>query len=93
LTSPITVSELEELCQAEGARSIRTLVAIRDSARASGVARLKAIEMMLDRGFGKPVVSITHCVIRSVADLTDDEFDEALLADEEDREAEPGAIH
>jgi hypothetical protein len=36
--------ELKELCQAEGAQSIRTLVAIRDSPRAGGMARLKAIE-------------------------------------------------
>jgi hypothetical protein len=65
--TPTKMRELKVLCQTEGAQSIKTLVAIRDSPRAGGMARLKAIEILLERGFGKPVQSITHRIIRRVA--------------------------
>jgi hypothetical protein len=42
-------------------------MAIRDSPRAGGMACLKAIEILLERGSGKPVQSITHRIIRRVA--------------------------
>jgi hypothetical protein len=50
-------------------------------------ARVSAATALLDRDYGKPVQALSHRVIRSVADLTDDELN-ALLASEEELENE-----
>jgi hypothetical protein len=50
------------------------------------VVQLGAINAMMDRAHGKPAQTVTNRIIRSVADLTDQEL-AALLASEEANEA------
>lgn len=62
---------------------VRTLVAIRDSPYVAPADRIRCIELLFERGFGKPVQTVNHRVIHSVADLSDDEL-AALLASDPD---------
>lgn len=79
--SPNDIPNIKVLAQREGAACIRVLAEIRDNRKAAGAARTRASEILLDRGFGKPIQTLHHRVIKSVADLSDEEI-AALLADE-----------
>jgi hypothetical protein len=50
---------LKELCRAETARNIKQLIKFRDGRSYPIMARIKAIELMLQRGYGNPPQAIT----------------------------------
>jgi hypothetical protein len=47
-----------DLAREQGPEAIATLVAITDDENARGMARLKAIKALLDRGYGRPAKSV-----------------------------------
>lgn len=50
--------DLKALCRLETLDNLRTLKRIRDSEDQPAAARLKAVEMMMDRAYGKPVQAV-----------------------------------
>jgi hypothetical protein len=81
------VKNLQALARDHTEEAIDALVA----ALKHPATRVSAATALLDRDYGKPVQTLSHRVIRSVADLTDDELN-ALLASEEELENEQ-ALH
>jgi HEAT repeat protein len=73
------VRNLQALAREHTEEAIDALVA----ALKHPATRVSAATALLDRGYGKPVQTLSHRVIRSVADLTDQELD-ALLASEDE---------
>ena len=68
------------------------LVALRDDPATPAVVQLGAVQAMFDRAHGEPAQTITNRIIRSLADLTNQELD-ALLASEEAAETDQQARH
>jgi hypothetical protein len=56
------------------------------------VVQLGAVNAMIDRAHGKPQQTVTNRIIRSVADLSDQEL-EALLAEDLERDPDQQALH
>jgi hypothetical protein len=81
-TRAATLQDLRALCAEEDPANVAKLVALRDDPATPAVVQLGAVIAMMDRAHGKPTQTITNRIIRSVADLTDQELD-ALLASEE----------
>jgi hypothetical protein len=50
---PVLPEELKRLCQAKGEEAINTALEIMDDPDQPAVARLKAAEILLDRGYGR----------------------------------------
>ena len=85
--SPRTISlkEVRELAAERAPGAIEVLWEICKDEKQPGVTRVQAANALLDRGLGKPMQNVTTRVIRSVADLSDDELN-SLLASEEESE-------
>jgi HEAT repeat protein len=82
------VKNLQALAREHTEEAIDALIA----ALKHPAIRVSAATALLDRGYGRPIQTTSHRVIRSVADLTDQELG-ALLASEEAAEADQQARH
>lgn len=78
---PVVLKNLQALAREHTEEAIDALVA----ALKHPATRVQAATALLDRGYGRPIQTSNHRVIRSVADLSDQELD-ALLASEEEKE-------
>jgi hypothetical protein len=81
---PAILKNLQALAREHTEEAINALVA----ALKHPATRVAAATALLDRGYGKPIQTSNHRVIRSLKDLTDQELAD-LMASEEEHEAEP----
>jgi hypothetical protein len=65
---PALFVEVREAAQKEGLACIETLVAIRDDLKNFAIVRIAASNSLLDRGYGRPLASLSatcrRCLIR-----------------------------
>jgi hypothetical protein len=73
--------ELIAFARQHGREALATAVEIMRSPKSSDAVRLRAIELILDRGWGTPVsaVAVAATIHRSPRDLSTDELFEALI--------------
>lgn len=57
---PAELADVKALAREHTEASIKTLVKIRDNARAPAAARVAAANSILDRGWGKPMQALEH---------------------------------
>jgi Family of unknown function (DUF5681) len=83
---PKGIVSLQTLARTFDAEMFQIVVKVARTAPQPAI-RLQAALAVLERGHGKPMQNVTTRVIRSIADLTDEEL-AALLASEEAAERE-----
>jgi hypothetical protein len=81
----LMIKDVRELARATGPDDIRTLIAIRDDEKAPYACRIMAANSLLDRGFGRPSVSVDTS---ATLDVTVQEIDPLELI-----EGKLAAIH
>ncbi len=73
---PKAIAEVRDLARAQTEESVKSLVTIRDSAKAPPAARVAAANSLLDRGWGRPAQTISgdsenpHKLIVEIIDPT-----------------------
>lgn len=77
---PKAMREVTELARQEGPASIKALALIRDMAKAPPAARVAASTALLDRGFGKPTMTVETRETTDVNAYSDDQL-LGILAD------------
>jgi hypothetical protein len=76
--------ELRERAQAYGVEALDTLRALMSDASQPGSVRVASASAILDRGYGRPTVSVDVRPKRSLADYTTDELLALAMIAEED---------